>query len=120
VRVIITILTFMMILTACSFSDNVTKMDENKMTSKMKAEAENQYHIYSFWTEVTEIGHFDYSRVDMNIVRLIAVYSSDHEYAKALEINEFPTFVVLDNDGIVLRTTNVNEINEFLKDFQLE
>ncbi|OIJ09151.1 hypothetical protein BKP35_17280 [Anaerobacillus arseniciselenatis] len=116
-RVIIMILTFMLILTACSFGDN---MNENKIISNMKAEEENQYHIYSFWTDVTEIGDFDYSRVDLTVVRLIAAHKSEHEYAKALKINEFPTFIVLDNEGIVLRTTNVNEMNEFLKDFQME
>lgn len=113
----------MWILTACSFGDNLAKMSENRMLSKMKAEEENQYHLYSFWTEVTEIDNaFDYSRVDTNVVRLLSFHQKEYakEYIQLLEIKEFPTFIVLDNEGIVLRTTNVNEINEFLIDFQLE
>lgn len=128
-----------LILTACSFGANLTKMSENRMLSKMKAKEENQYHLYSFWTsfpysnwEETEIddelkhefeiytNKFDYSRVDTSIVRLLSFHQTDSEYIELLKITEFPTFIVLDKEGIVLRTTDVNEINEFLNDFQLE
>ncbi len=113
---------FFLILTACSFGDNLGNMNENRAISKMKAEAENQYHLFTFWSEESQtyLETFDYSNVDLNTVRLIASYQQEHEFVKALKINEFPTFIVLDHQGIVLRTTDVNEINEFLKQYQME
>ncbi|MFN7249899.1 MAG: hypothetical protein ACK4M9_03820 [Anaerobacillus sp.] len=121
-RIIITIITIMLLLTACSFGDNLSNMRENRMLSKMKAEDENQFHLYSFWTEgtETEFDTFDYSRVDTNVFRLLSFHQKENakEYIESLEIREFPTFIVLDNKGIVLRTTSVNEINDFLTDYQ--
>ncbi|RXI96578.1 hypothetical protein DS745_23020 [Anaerobacillus alkaliphilus] len=140
-RKIFSILAFVFIVTACSPGVNLDKMNENTVINKMKAEGENQYHLYTFWIEfpstyredtdmTDELGEkseihsntFDYSMVNTEVIRLISFQKKEHakEYIKALNIDEFPTFIVLDNKGIILRTTNVNEINEFLGEHQMD
>ncbi|MBU8905247.1 hypothetical protein [Desertibacillus haloalkaliphilus] len=136
-RLIILMVAFIVIGTGCSFGDNLDEMNKNRVLSEMKAEREDQYHLYTFWTsfptenweeadiddelknEFEAYHTIDYSKADLRHISFKQKESAG-EYINGLDINEFPTFIVLDHEGIILRTTDVNQINEFLKEIPRE
>ncbi|WP_332634685.1 hypothetical protein [Halalkalibacter flavus] len=118
------------LLIGCS---NLDKAKEVRVIGQMKPDEENQYHLYSFWSAIPQKNwkeeetnndlrrqfelYFSFN-VPVGKLHLVSYPSPDsdkfNDYVEVLDLNEFPTFIILDNEGIVLRTTNVNELLEFI------
>ncbi len=102
---------------------------------QMKPDEENHYHLYSFWSalpsenwEETETNedlrrefetYFSFN-VPVGKLHLYSYLFPDSskfdDYVEVLGINEFPTFVILDNEGVVLKTNDANELIAFIDD----
>lgn len=50
----------------------------------------------------------------LNKLEIFGVKNSKVKDVKTLQIKEFPTFVVFDKNGVVLQTTDMEEIKKFL------
>ncbi|GAE26936.1 hypothetical protein JCM9140_3045 [Halalkalibacter wakoensis JCM 9140] len=112
---------------------NLDKAKEVRVIGQMKLDEEKQYHLYSFWSEIPQ-ENWEEEETNNDLRRQFELYSSFHvpvgklhllsypspesdafhDYVQVLDLNEFPTFIMLDHEGIVLRTTNVDELLEFI------
>jgi hypothetical protein len=118
------------LLIGCS---NLDKAKEVRVIGQMKPDEENQYHLYSFWSAIPH-ENWEETETDEDLRRQFELYfsfdvpvgklhlisypspESDkfNEYVEVLDLDEFPTFIILDNGGVVLRTTDKNELLEFI------
>ncbi len=102
---------------------------------QLKPDEENQYYFYSFWSavpsedwETTETNEelrrefetyfsFDAPVGKLHLYSYLFPSSSKfNDYVEVLGIDEFPTFVILDSEGVVLKTTDVQELLDFIND----
>jgi hypothetical protein len=65
---------------------------------------EKQYEIYDTMNE----------KLALEKLEIFGVRNSKVKDVEVLQIKEFPTFVVLYKNGVVLQTTDMEEIKEFL------
>ncbi|MDT8862112.1 hypothetical protein N0O92_18025 [Alkalihalobacillus sp. MEB130] len=118
------------LLIGCS---NLDKAKEVRVIGQMKPDEENQYHLYSFWSAFPK-ENWEEEVIDKDLRRQFELYFSFDvpvgklhlvsypgpdtdkfkEYVEVLDLDEYPTFIILDHEGIVLRTTDVNELLDFI------
>ncbi|WP_216830403.1 hypothetical protein [Alkalihalobacterium elongatum] len=118
------------LLIGCS---NYEQVKEIAFIGQMTPDEEQHYHLYSFWSAIPP-EDWEENETDDQLRRQFDLYSSFNvpvgklhlisypspesnefdEYVEVLGIQNFPTFVILDHEGIVLKTTDVNELLEFI------
>ncbi|MGO4889005.1 hypothetical protein ACJ2A9_14720 [Anaerobacillus sp. MEB173] len=137
-RFITIILLLSLLLTGCSFGEDEAKRIDT--ISQLKPKEEGQYHMFVFFDfpdnnvvppEPTARGNVDeylqrqYDVHDTMMVTMnpamkvhqfgVRNANENPEQIDFLNIEEFPTFVILDNTGIVLLSTDMDETAEFLQ-----
>ena len=118
------------LLAGCS---NLEKAKEIRVLGQMKPDHESHHHLYAFWSVIPD-ENWEETETDEELRRQFELYfsfdvpvgklsvisflfaDSGHfkDYVEVLDIEEFPTFIILDYEGIVLRTTDVTELLDFI------
>ncbi|WP_216827348.1 hypothetical protein [Alkalihalobacterium elongatum] len=127
---------FSLLLIGCSFGKYEAKKIDT--ITQLKPTEEDQYHMFVFFDfphhevpdpswleEVDEYLQMQYEIYEKMMPILNADLKTDlfgvrnasenQEQIDFLNINEFPTCIILDNTGIVLATTDMYEAAEFLR-----
>jgi major membrane immunogen (membrane-anchored lipoprotein) len=102
---------------------------EEKVISRFKSEIEGKYSIVIFDNKVPS-GEFqqrihkdliDKNRLEIPSLSYIMVddkNTHEYDYKKEFSLKRFPEIFVFDTKGVVLRTHEVEELEEFLLDKQ--
>ena len=101
----------------------VTDSDEVKRTnsiSVLKPSEDNQFNVVSFFEKFpseeneNEVYEMAADNMPLNKLHSIYIFQSNSEHVDNLNISDFPTFLVLDRSGVNLRTSDINELVEYL------
>jgi thioredoxin-related protein len=126
------------LLSGCSFGENLDKMNELKVVGQLKPSEENQYHMYTYFDfpdgrilaeserEKTEDENLQYQyevydtmnvKLQLEKLHTFGVRKKEHaqEEIEVLNIDTFPTFILLDNTGVLLQTSDMDEVDDYLR-----
>ncbi|WP_349409979.1 hypothetical protein [Pseudalkalibacillus sp. SCS-8] len=111
------------LLTGCAFGDNPEKLKEQTIEG-MKPSVKGKYAVYAYYkqlppnpadTEQVKIYYSMDERIPLEKVETLSVVSISNEDLNLFNIEKSPSFIVVDKTGIVLQTTDIDKVIDFLK-----
>ncbi|WP_088104183.1 hypothetical protein [Halalkalibacter urbisdiaboli] len=125
---------FLLLMGGCS---NLEKAKEVRVIGQLKPPEEGQYHMYAYFNfpngfpsesemEKTEDENLQCQyevyetmneKLQLEKLHVFGVRKKEHvqEQIEVLNIDKFPTFIVLDNTGVLLQTSDMSEVDAFLR-----
>lgn len=107
----------------------VFRVTQSSLTSEMVSEDEGKYNIYIFKNESEQNNEEQLLLVNNRVFSLFVNKISQYHlnaipYERIFNLGEEPTILVLDHEGVVLRSNNYNEVisffEELTKDVRME
>lgn len=107
---------------ALIFLVSCTSQDKKSTMDNLVSNSENTYTIHLFYEDNTELDneillYWNSQQKLRKIIQGIQLYDvsrdNNNQIAKALEIKDFPVFIVMNNKEIVLKSDQMTEVKDF-------
>lgn len=105
----------------CAFGDDPERLKE-KTIEGMKPTVKGKYTVYAYFekippntttTEQAKVYKSMNEKIPLEKVETLSIM--DIEDSNIFNIERFPTFIVVDKTGVVLQTTDIDKLVDFIK-----